>query len=313
MRQACACSSRIIPAKELAAIGIEGSERLADVDVVVTSYGSLLRVSWITQTQWSLTVLDEAQAIKNPGAKQTRAVKSLKSRVRLALTGTPVENRLGDLWSLFDFICPGLLGSDKAFSRLAKRMAEDKQAGYAPLRKLVQPYILRRLKSDKRIIADLPDKTEVKAYCSLSRAQARLYQESIDTLAKQLDTLDGIARRGAVLAFLMRLKQICNHPSQWMGDGAFAPGDSGKFARLREIVEEIATRQEKVLVFTQFQEMTAPLADFLHGIYGQQGLVLHGATPVKTRKALVDDFQRDQGPPRTVSGAGTNQFSLQLP
>ena len=297
-----------IPARELASLP---AERLAGVDVVVTSYGSLLRLPWIAQTQWSLTVLDEAQAIKNPGTKQTRAVKALKSRVRLALTGTPVENRLGDLWSLFDFICPGLLGSDKAFSRLAKRMAEDGQAGYAPLRKLVQPYILRRLKSDKRIIADLPDKTEVKAYCSLSRVQARLYQESIDALAQQLGELDGIARRGAVLAFLMRLKQICNHPSQWLGDGGYNAVDSGKFARLREIVEEIATRQEKVLVFTQFQEMTAPLADFLHGVYGRPGLVLHGATPVKARKALVDDFQREQGPPFFVlsikaGGTGLN-------
>lgn len=297
-----------IPAKELAALP---AERLADVDVVVTSYGSLLRQPWIGQTQWSLVVLDEAQAIKNPGAKQTRAVKALKSRVRLALTGTPVENRLGDLWSLFDFICPGLLGSDKAFGRLAKRMAEDGQTGYAPLRKLVQPYILRRLKSDKRIIADLPDKTEVKAYCALSRTQARLYQESIDTLAKQINALDGIARRGAVLAFLMRLKQICNHPSQWLGDGAYGPGDSGKFTRLREIVEEIAARQEKLLVFTQFQEMTAPLADFLRDVYGQPGLVLHGGTPVKARKALVDDFQREEGPPFFVlsikaGGTGLN-------
>jgi non-specific serine/threonine protein kinase len=298
----------VLPAKELAALQ---TDRLTDVDVVITTYGSLLRLPWIMQTQWSLTVLDEAQAIKNPCAKQTRAAKTLKSRMRLALTGTPVENRLGDLWSLFDFICPGLLGSDKTFSRLAKRMAEDEQAGYAPLRKLVQPYILRRLKSDKRIIADLPDKTEVKAYCSLTRVQARLYQEAIDNIAGQIGMLDGIQRRGAVLAFLMRLKQICNHPSQWLGDGTYGPEDSGKFARLRDIVEEIAQRQEKLLVFTQFQEMTAPLADFLQDIYGQPGLVLHGATPVKARKALVDDFQCEQGPPFFVlsikaGGTGLN-------
>ena len=297
-----------IPGKALAALPVE---RRANVDVVITSYGSLLRMPWLLETPWSLAVLDEAQAIKNPGAKQTRAVKALKTRVRLALTGTPVENRLGDLWSLFDFICPGLLGSDKAFGRFAKRMAQDEQTGYAPLRNLVQPYILRRLKSDKRIIADLPDKTEVKAYCSLSRMQARLYQEAVDALAGQIASLDGMARRGAVLAFLMRLKQICNHPSQWLGDGVYHANDSGKFARLREIAEEIAARQEKVLVFTQFQEMTGPLADFLQAVYGQPGLVLHGGTPVKTRKSLVENFQREQGPPFFVlsikaGGTGLN-------
>jgi non-specific serine/threonine protein kinase len=273
------------------------AERLAEVDVVITSYGSLIRMPWLSETRWSMVVLDEAQAIKNPGARQTQAAKALKSRVRLALTGTPVENRLGDLWSLFDFICPGLLGSDKAFSRFARRLEQDEHADYAPLRNLVQPYILRRLKNDKRIIADLPDKSEVKAYCPLSRLQASLYEQAVDALAKQIGTLDGIQRRGAVLAFLMRLKQICNHPSQWLGDGAYAPDDSGKFARLREIAEAIAARQEKVLVFTQFQEMTGPLVEFLQGVFGRPGLVLHGATPVKTRKSLVDAFQQEQGPP----------------
>lgn len=297
-----------IPGKALAALS---TERLAEVDVVVTSYGTLLRAPWILETRWSLAVLDEAQAIKNPGTRQTRAVKALKSRVRFALTGTPVENRLGDLWSLFDFICPGLLGSDKTFGRFVRRLEQDEHTGYAPLRKLVQPYILRRLKSDKSIIADLPDKTEVKAYCPLSHLQAILYQESVDLLANQIAALDGIQRRGAVLAFLMRLKQICNHPSQWLGDGAYGGDDSGKFARLREIGEEIAARQEKVLVFTQFQEMTGPLADLLQDVYGRPGLVLHGATPVKARKALVDDFQREEGPPFFVlsikaGGTGLN-------
>jgi len=297
-----------IPGKSLAALP---AARVAQADVVITSYGTLLRAPWILETRWSLAVLDEAQAIKNPGARQTRAVKALNSRVRFALTGTPVENRLGDLWSLFDFICPGLLGSDKEFGRFARRLEQDEHTGYAPLRKLVQPYILRRLKSDKRVIADLPDKTEVKAYCSLSRLQAGLYQDSVDLLAKQIAELDGIRRRGAVLAFLMRLKQICNHPSQWLGDGAYAADDSGKFARLRELTEAIAARQEKALVFTQFQEMTAPLADFLQGVYGRPGLVLHGGTPVKARKALVDDFQREEGPPFFVlsikaGGTGLN-------
>jgi non-specific serine/threonine protein kinase len=258
-----------------------------------------------------MVVLDEAQAIKNPGARQTRAAKTLKSRVRLALTGTPVENRLGELWSLFDFICPGLLGSSAAFTRFVRRLEKQEHVSYAPLRRLVQPYILRRLKSDRRIIADLPDKTEVKAYCGLSRAQARLYEQAVQALAAQIATVDGIARRGAVLAFLMRFKQICNHPSLWLGDGAYNAADSGKFARLQALAEEIAARQQKVLVFTQFQEMTAPLAAFLQTVFGRPGLVLHGATPVKARRGLVDRFQDEQGPPFFVlsikaGGTGLN-------
>jgi non-specific serine/threonine protein kinase len=297
-----------LPGKALAALP---AERLDGSDLVITSYGTLTRVAWTAERPWSLVVLDEAQAIKNPGAQQTRAVKALQSRTRLALTGTPVENRLGDLWSLFDFICPGLLGSAEAFTRFTRRLAQDAHTGYAPLRHLVRPYLLRRLKSDKRVIADLPDKTEVKAYCALTKTQAALYQEAVEALARQIEPLEGIARRGAVLAALMRFKQICNHPSQWLGDGAYAAEDSGKFARLREITEAIATRQEKVLVFTQFKEMTAPLAAFLQEVFGQPGLVLHGGTPVKARQGLVEDFQCETGPPFFVlslkaGGTGLN-------
>jgi non-specific serine/threonine protein kinase len=297
-----------IPSKILSSLG---TEQFAQVDVVITSYGSLIRQPNLLEQQWSIVVLDEAQAIKNPAAQQSRAVKNLHSRVRFALSGTPVENRLGDLWSLFDFICPGLLGSDKAFSNFVKRLEQGEHAAYAPLRNLVQPYILRRLKSDKRIIADLPDKTEIKAYCALSRLQLSLYQASVEALAQQLGSLDGIARRGAVLAFLTRFKQICNHPAQWSGDGNYLPSNSGKFARLREICEEIAARQEKVLVFTQFQEMTIPLAEFLQTVFHRTGLVLHGGTPVKTRKTLVDQFQQESGPPFFVlsikaGGTGLN-------
>lgn len=297
-----------MPAKALAAVD---DAALAGIDLVITSYGSLIRLPWLQATRWSMVILDEAQAIKNPGARQTRAAKALHSRVRLALTGTPVENRLGELWSLFDFICPGLLGSTASFTRFVRRLEKQEHPSYAPLRRLVQPYILRRLKSDKRIIADLPDKTEVKAYCGLSRAQARLYGQAVDALATQIRTVDGIARRGAVLAFLMRFKQICNHPSLWLGDGAYAADDSGKFARLQALAEEIAARQQKLLVFTQFQEMTAPLAAFLQTVFGRPGLVLHGGTPVKARKGLVDRFQDEEGPPFFVlsikaGGTGLN-------
>jgi non-specific serine/threonine protein kinase len=289
----------------------DGARDLADVDLVITSYGYLTRTPWLSSTAWQLAILDEAQAIKNPAARQTRAVKQLRADGRIALTGTPIENRLGDLWSIFDFINPGLLGSSTQFSAFVKRLAERPHNPYGPLRELVRPYILRRLKTDKSVIADLPDKTEVKTFCPLSRKQAALYQQAVQDLARQLDDVDGIQRRGIVLAFLMRLKQICNHPSQWLGDGAWDEEDSGKLARLRDIAEVIAARQEKALIFTQFKEVTAPLLAFLGSVFGQPGLVLHGGTPVKQRKDLVRRFQEDDNAPFFVlslkaGGAGLN-------
>jgi superfamily II DNA or RNA helicase len=269
-------------------------ERLQDADLVITSYGSLLRLGWLAETEWNLVVLDEAQAIKSPDAKQTRAAKRLRARARFALTGTPIENRLGDLWSIFDFLNPGLLGSAKEFTSLVKRLADRPHNPYEPLRELLRPYILRRLKTDKAVIADLPDKTEVKAFCQLSRKQVALYQQAVEDLAKQLETTEGIQRKGVVLSFLMRFKQICNHPSQWLGDGAWAEDDSGKWARLREIAEVIASRQEKALVFTQFREVIPPVAGFLEVTFGRPALVLHGGTEVKKRKELVRRFQEDE-------------------
>ncbi len=280
-----------LPAAELKS---PGRERLEDVDLVITSYGSLLRLPWIGERAWRLVVLDEAQAIKNPDAKQTRMVKQLRAGARLALTGTPVENRLGDLWSIFDFVNPGLLGSGKEFTAFAKRLAEKAHGSYGPLRELVRPYILRRLKTDKKVISDLPDKTEIKAFCALSRRQAALYGDAVREFAEQLKNSEGIQRRGLVLAYLMRFKQICNHPSHWLGDGAWSEEDSGKWARLREIAEVIASKQEKVLVFTQFREMTGPLGGFLESVFGGPGLVLHGETAVKKRQELVRRFQEDE-------------------
>lgn len=280
-----------MPAAELKSLT---PERLQALDLVITSYGSLLRLPWLADASWQLVILDEAQAIKNSEAKQTRAAKSLKAVSRFALTGTPIENRLGDLWSIFDFINPGLLGSAKQFTAFTKRLAERTQNPYGPLRELVRPYILRRLKTDKTVITDLPDKTEVKAFCQLSRKQAALYQQSVEELAKLLEKAEGIQRKGLVLSFLMRLKQICNHPSQWLGDGAWKEDESGKWARLREIAEVIAAKQEKALIFTQFREITAPLAAFLGSVWGRPGLVLHGETAVKRRQDLVRRFQEDE-------------------
>ena len=285
--------------------------KLADTDVVITSYGTLPRLPALQRPTWDCVVIDEAQAIKNPGTGLARAVKDLQGRLRLALTGTPVENRLSDLWSIFDFCSPGLLGSAREFAAFVKRLEARPHDAYGPLRTLVRPYVLRRLKTDKTVIADLPEKTEMRAFCALTKKQATLYQDAVAGLGRELQTVEGIRRRGLVLSYLMRLKQICNHPSQWLSDGAYAAADSGKFQRLAEIVEELAARQERALVFTQFREMTGPLAAHLARLYGRPGLVLSGETGVSRRKQMVDEFQAEEGPPFFVlslkaGGTGLN-------
>jgi SNF2-related domain/SNF2 Helicase protein/Helicase conserved C-terminal domain len=296
---------------ELERIAADPEQSLASADAVLTTYGMLQRQEWLRRLEWNLIVLDEAQAIKNPATRQAKAVKTLKGRARIALTGTPVENRLSDLWSLFDFICPGLLGSAPRFKQFVTALENSEPPSYTPLRSLVQPYILRRLKSDRNVISDLPDKVEMAAWCGLSPAQARLYSQAVKELAHALNELEGMKRRGLILSSLMRFKQICNHPGQALGDGDYAEERSGKFIRLRELAEEIASRQEKALIFTQFREMTGPLATFLATLFGRPGLVLHGGTPVAERKKLVDQFQHEDGPPFFVlslkaGGSGLN-------
>ena len=298
-----------MPARELADLA---SADLRGTDLVMTTYGTLARAEALRARDWSLVVLDEAQAIKNPGARQTQAVKALKAHARIALTGTPVENRLGDLWSIYDFLDPGLLGSAREFSAFVKRLASSPEESYAPLRRLIQPYMLRRLKTDRSIVADLPDKTEVKAFCLLSNRQAALYQKTVDELERAIAGLvQGIERRGLVLAYLMRFKQICNHPAHWLGEGTWDEAGSGKLARLREIVEPVAGKHEKMLVFTQFREATEPLAGFLGDLFGRPGVVLHGSTPVRARGGLVRRFQEDPSVPFFVlsvkaGGSGLN-------
>lgn len=282
----------------------------AGIDLVLTTYGSLHRLDWLTTTNWRLAILDEAQAIKNPSTRQTRSAKELKAQSKIAMTGTPVENRIGDLWSIFDFINPGLLGGAKAFHKLTKSM-EGSPKGYAPLRTLVAPYILRRLKTDKTVISDLPDKTEMTAWCNLSKPQAILYQQAVKDLSEKIAGTDGIQRKGLILSFLMRFKQICNHASHWLGDGAWDESGSGKFHRLRELAEVIAAKQEKVLVFSQFRETSEPLAHFLGTVFAQSGLILTGETPVKQRKDLVQRFQEDDRVPFFIlslkaGGSGLN-------
>ena len=283
----------------LAEIADAPEAHLADTDLVVTTYAMLVRQTWLADRSWRLVILDEAQAVKNPATRQSRAVRKLPAHARIALTGTPVENRLGDLWALFDFLNPGLLGSLKVFQSFVKRLQAREENPFAPLRRLVGPYILRRLKTDRDIITDLPEKTETARYCHLSRPQVKRYEQVVRAMKREMEAESegGIARRGVVLRSLLRLKQVCNHPSQLSGDGEYRPADSGKFLRLAEICEELAERQEKVLVFTQFREIIDPLAGHLAAIFGRAGLVLHGATGVGQRRVLVDRFQDDDGPP----------------
>ena len=293
----------------------EDKPSLTETDLIITTYGMINRLDWLAETAWDIVIGDEAQAIKNPAAKQTRSVKSLKSNVRFVLTGTPIENRLLDLWSLFDFIAPGLLGSHKVFSDYGKKtIKENNDHGlfYAAIRKLVSPYILRRLKSDKKIISDLPDKTEMKTYCTLSKQQIGLYQQAVNELALKLEQeVDGINRRGLVMSYLLRFKQICNHPNQWLGHGDYAHELSGKFLRLKELCEIIAEKQEKVLIFTQFREIIPALCSFLADIFKREGLYLHGQTTIKERAKRVEHFQQEDGPPFFVlslkaGGTGLN-------
>ncbi|MCX6127953.1 MAG: DEAD/DEAH box helicase, partial [Proteobacteria bacterium] len=283
-------------------------------DLCVTSYGMSYRLDNLQQLNWDLLILDEAQAIKNPAARQTRSIKLLRADHRLALTGTPVENGVGDLWSIMDFISPGLLGGPVAFRKYLEGSAAKARSSYGGIRKLVQPYILRRLKTDKSIIVDLPEKTEVKSYCFLAKVQALLYEDSVRQMERQLMEAKGIQRRGIILSYLLRFKQICNHPSQWTQDGLYRFEESGKFKRLKEICQDISARQEKVLVFTQFREIMDALEKFLTGIFAEPGFVLHGGTPVKQRKSMMEEFQADNGPPFFIlslkaGGTGLNLTS----
>lgn len=297
--------------EKIADIGLSRYYNGSNIDLLITSYGTLMRQGWLLELNWNLAILDEAQAIKNPNTRQTKQVKQIKARARIALTGTPVENRLSDLWSLFDFICPGLLGNTSKFKRFIKSLESRETQQYAPLRNLISPYILRRLKTDKTIISDLPDKTEVKSFCQLSKKQAVLYQKTVKQLARMLNEVEGIKRRGQILAYMLKLKQLCNHPSQMNGDGEYKGKDSGKFLRLLEICQEISDKQDKVLIFTQFREIIEPLNRLLNTIFKQPGLVLHGATPVKKRQKMVDLFQDETGPSHFIlslkaGGTGLN-------
>jgi SNF2 family DNA or RNA helicase len=276
--------------------GDELAGALAGADLVITTYGVAARDrAALAKVTWARVVCDEAQNIKNHATRQAQAVRSLPAGSRIALTGTPVENRLADLWSIMEFSNPGLLGPAEKFrQRFAvpiERNADDEAA--ERLRRITGPFILRRLKTDKSIISDLPDKLEMKVWCNLTAEQASLYQATVTDMMARIEAAEeGIERRGLVLATMAKLKQVCNHPAHLLGDGSRLPGRSGKLARLEEICDEIVAEGDKALAFTQYAEFGAMLQPHLAARLGRPVLYLHGGTPKKRRDAMVSEFQQ---------------------
>ncbi|MGI5322552.1 DEAD/DEAH box helicase [Actinomadura nitritigenes] len=271
----------------------------AAADLVLTTYGTAARdAEMLAPVGWERVVCDEAQALKNSGTRQARAVRSIPARTRIALTGTPVENHLTELWSIMEFANPGLLGPRAVFrQRFAVPIERegDEQAALA-LKRATQPFILRRLKTDKSIISDLPEKQEIKVYCNLTTEQASLYQATVDDMLEQIAEADDKQRRGLVLATMAKLKQVCNHPAHLLKDGSRLPGRSGKLERLEEICAEVLDQGEKALVFTQYAEFGSMLQPYLAARLERPVLWLHGGTSKQARDDLVQHFQRDEEP-----------------
>ncbi|RJP32640.1 MAG: DEAD/DEAH box helicase [Candidatus Omnitrophota bacterium] len=267
--------------------------------IVISSYALLHRDYEMLKTiSWSGIVLDEAQNIKNPETKQAKAARSLPADYRIALTGTPVENNVGDLWSIMEFLNPGFLGTQAEFKRsffIPIQALRDPEATQR-LKRLTGPFILRRLKTDKSIISDLPEKMEMKVYCNLTQEQASLYQAVVNDTMNELKSAEGIQRKGLVLATLSKLKQVCNHPAQFAGDNSAIPGRSGKLARLTEMLEELLQVNDRALIFSQFFEMGDLLKTYLQNQFGQEALFLHGRVPKKKRDEMVERFQSETGP-----------------
>ncbi|QBD83555.1 DEAD/DEAH box helicase [Ktedonosporobacter rubrisoli] len=266
-------------------------------EVVITTYSLALRdKEHLTALKWGYVVVDEAQNIKNEAARQTQAIKSLKADYRIALTGTPVENRLSELWSIMEFLNPGYMGSNKDFRTRyiipIERYHNKQQAGV--LKRLIQPFVLRRLKTDKTIISDLPEKMEMKVFCNLTQEQASLYEAVVKEMLEKIERAEGIERKGLVLSTLLRLKQICNHPAQFMGDGSDLARRSGKLARLEEMLEEVLAEGDKALIFSQFAEMGTMLRQYLQETLGREVLFLHGGTSKKQRDAMIQRFQESR-------------------
>ncbi|WP_182905760.1 DEAD/DEAH box helicase [Microbispora sp. H13382] len=279
--------------------GEELAGRVAGADLVLTTYGTALRDrDALAGFTWARVVCDEAQAIKNAAARQAQAVRSLPARTRLALTGTPVENHLAELWSIMEFCNPGLLGSARAFRDRYQEPIErhGDETATAALKRATGPFVLRRLKTDKTIISDLPDKLEMKVWCTLTPEQASLYQAVVEDMIGKISGSEGIERRGNVLAAMAKLKQVCNHPAHLLKDGSRLAGRSGKLARLEELAEELLSEGDKALIFTQYAEFGSMLQPYLAAHLDHPVLWLHGGLPKKARDALVERFQTEDEP-----------------
>lgn len=300
-----AMECRILHGKVSAKLAEEAEEDLPFL--TITTYGMAAKLDPLKEREWDCLILDEAQAIKNPGTRQTREIKKMRSKMRIAMTGTPIENDLTNLWSLFDFLNHGLLGGSKEFHEFCKGL-ETHPEKYAKLKSMISPFMLRRLKTDKSIISDLPEKVEMLEYSALSRKQTVLYRKAVSDMEKRVLEAEGIERRGIVLGTITKLKQICNHPDQYLGQEDYSPADSGKFALLKELCETIYEKRERVIVFTQFREITEYLEQYLTEIFHAKGYVIHGGTPVKKRTEIVEKFQGERYVPfivLSVKAAGT--------
>lgn len=279
--------------------------------LTVTTYRMAMSIASLEKPLWDCIILDEAQAIKNPATKQTRQIKKLNSRMRIAMTGTPIENDLSNLWSLFDFLNKGLLGSMAEFREFCRGLEQNPE-GYAKLKSMIAPFLLRRVKTDKKIISDLPDKLEQVDYVALSAKQAVLYRKLLAETEDRINNSEGMQRRGAVLSLLLHLKQICNHPDQYLGTEEYSPSQSGKFELLRQLAQTIAEKRERVLVFTQFRELTGYLDDYLAEIFARRGGVIHGGVPVKERNEIVERFQSESYVPYLVLSVKAGGTGLNL-
>jgi SNF2 family DNA or RNA helicase len=285
-------------------------------DLIVTSYSLLHRdIKSLESISWQIIVLDEAQNVKNPEAKQSKAVRQLEATFRIALTGTPVENRLQELWSILDFLNPGYLGNKQFFQRRFAMPIEKygDTASLTQLRSLVQPFILRRLKSDRDIIQDLPDKQEMTVFCGLTGEQAALYQQVVEQSLAEIESAEGLQRRGMILALLIKLKQICNHPAQYLKQATLEQHNSAKLLRLEEMLEEVLAEGDRALIFTQFAEWGKLLKPYLEKQLGREIFFLYGSTSKKQREEMIDRFQHDpQGPPIMILSLKAGGVGLNL-